>query len=264
VPYRIDVFQPRDDALDRLVQLGALDVELLDDGQLAAILPDTIAADAVARALGGARVRVSPVAGQDDGSVWVIRPRAVRIGGVLVAPPGASAPAGALRLTDSTAFGSGLHPTTVLCLEAIEEALAFEIPGSLLDVGTGSGVLALAALMKGVPRAVGLDTDATAIKAAAEHARVNEMEGRLVLVQGGPESIGGAWPLVIANLLAAPLIEMAPALIRRVGHRGRLILSGIPQSVAPDIEHAYRRCGMRLVRTTLRVGWAAVVVDATW
>ena len=73
VPYRIDVIQPRDDALDRLVQLGALDVEPLDDEQLAAILPDSIAADAVARALGGARVRVSPAAGQDDGSVWAIR-----------------------------------------------------------------------------------------------------------------------------------------------------------------------------------------------
>jgi ribosomal protein L11 methyltransferase len=264
MPYRIDVFQPRDDAFDRLVQLGALDVEPLDDGQLAAILPDTIAADAVTRALGAGRVRVSRAAGQDDGSVWVIRPRAVRVGGVLLAPPGAAAPAGALRLTESTAFGSGLHPTTALCLEAIEEELALGIPGALLDVGTGSGVLALAALMKGVPKALGLDTDATALDAAAEHARVNAMEGRLMLVRGGPEAIRGAWSLIVANVQAAPLIEIAPVLVRRVGHRGRLILSGIPQSVAPDVDHAFRRSGMRQVRTTLRAGWAAVVVEAAW
>jgi ribosomal protein L11 methyltransferase len=264
VPYRIDLSRPPGDALDRLVQLGALDVDGIDGGGLAAILPDAVAVDAAARILGVAELEVSPAVGRDDESVWMLHPRAVRVGGVLLSPPGAPALAGALRLTNPQAFGSGLHPTTVLCLEAIDEALAFQPAGSLLDVGTGSGVLALAALMRGVPRAVGVDVDARALEVAAEHARVNALDGRFALVHGGPESVTGTWPIVVANVLAAPLIEMAPALVRRVGHRGRLILSGIPQSVAADVERAYTRLGMRAPRIRRRAGWAAVVIDASW
>ena len=110
-------------------------------------------------------------------------------------------------------------------------------------MGTGSGVLALAALLRGVPEAVGLDIDPDALQAAEENARLNGLEGRLRLVKGGPESVDGVWPIVMANLVAAPLIEMAPALVRRVGPAGRLVLSGIPSSVAREVDQAYRRCG---------------------
>ena len=163
----------------------------------------------------------------------------------MIAPQGVHAPPGALRLTDAPAFGTGLHPTTALCLEALEEIVAAGPPDCVLDVGTGSGVLALAALLTGVPRAVGLDTDAGALAAAGEHARLNQLVDRLTLVQGGPDAVKGTWPLVLANVLAAPLIEMAPVLVRRIGHGGQLVLSGIPWSVAPEVEQAYGRLGMR-------------------
>ena len=122
VPYRIDIACPPDDALDLLVQLGALDIEPVNDG-LAAIIPDAVTPDAVARALGVASVTVSPAVARDNGSVWLLSPRAVRIGSVLIAPPEVAAPPNALRLTDSNAFGTGHHPTTALCIEALEEAL---------------------------------------------------------------------------------------------------------------------------------------------
>jgi len=263
VPYRIDISCPPHDALDQLVQLGALDIEPVNDG-LAAIIPDGVTPDAVAGALGVASVAVSPAVGRDHGSVWLLRPRAVRIGSILVAPPEVAAPPDALRLTDSTVFGTGHHPTTALCVEALEEALTTAVPDSVLDVGTGSGVLALTALMMGVSRAVGLDIDADALKVAAEHARLNNLADRLQLVLGGPDVVDGAWPLVVANVLAAPLIKMAPVLVRRVGCRGRLILSGIPWSLESEVRKTYQRLGMPHIRSETRAGWTVLVAQPSW
>ena len=251
VPYRIDITCPPHDALEILVQLGALDIEPVDGG-LAAIIPDGVTPDVVVRALGVDSVRVSLAVGRDDGSVWMLSSRPVRIGSVQ------------LRLTDSTAFGTGHHPTTALCLEALEEAVTISIPDSVLDVGTGSGVLALAALMSGVPRAVGLDINVDALKIATEHARLNNVSDRLELVLGGPEDVEGVWPLVVANVLAAPLIEMAPVLVRRLGPRGRLILSGIPSSLESEVRQTYQRLGMRHIRSETRAAWTVVVTDASW
>jgi ribosomal protein L11 methyltransferase len=263
MPYRIDISCPPPDVLDRVVELGALDIESVVDG-FAAIIPDGVTPEDVASALGVESVTVSRAIGRDDASIWLLSPRVIRIGSVLIAPPEVTAPSEALRLTDSAAFGTGHHPTTALCVEAIEEAVTYETPHSLLDVGTGSGVLALTALLMGVPRAVGLDIDAGALKAAAVHARLNKLEDRLELKLGGPEAVEGTWPLVVANVLASPLIEMAPVLVRRVGNRGRLILSGIPLSQEAEVRLSYERFGMRHVRSETRSGWTVVVVQATW
>src|SRR5262245_26852819 len=263
MPYRIDISFPPHDALDRLVQLGALDVEPVHDG-LAAIIPDAVTPDVVAASLSMVSVAVSPAVGRDNESVWLLRPRVVRIGSVLVVPPDVPAQSGALRLTDSTAFGTGHHPTTALCGEAIAQELTTRVPNNLLDVGTGSGVLALAALMMGVPRAVGLDIEADALKITAEHARLNNLADRLQLELGGPDVVDGQWPLVVANVLAAPLIEMAPILVRRVACSGRLILSGISRSVESEVAQSYERLGMRLIRSETRAGWTVLVLQASW
>jgi ribosomal protein L11 methyltransferase len=245
------------------VRLGALDVEAVGDG-VAAIIPDGLTSEAVASDLGVPSLTVSAAVARDNGSVWLLSPRPVRIGSVLIVPPEDAAPPAALRLTDSPAFGTGHHPTTALCVEAIEESLPIMDPDSLLDVGTGSGVLALAALIMGVPRAVGLDIDAQALMIAGENARLNKVSDRFELVFGGPDAVDGAWPLVVANVLAAPLIEMAPVLVRRVGSRGRLLLSGIPSSLESEVRQAYQDLGMRHVRSETRAGWSVVVAQASW
>jgi ribosomal protein L11 methyltransferase len=265
VPYRIDISCPPSDALDQLVQLGALDIEPFGHG-LAAIMPDAVTPESVAGALGvaNANVTVSPALARDNGSVWLLSFRAVRIGSVLIAPPEVAAAPGVVRLTDSTVFGTGHHPTTALCVEALEESLSIAVPDSVLDVGTGSGVLALTALMMGVPRAVGLDIDADALKIAGENAHLNNLAHRLQLVLGGPDVVGGVWPLVVANVLAAPLIEMAPILVRRVASRGRLTLSGIPWSLESEVRQTYQRLGMQHVRSETRAGWTVLVAQASW
>ena len=245
------------------MEWGALDIEPVPGG-LAALLPNSVTPDMVAAALGGVRVTVSAAVARDNSSVWLLSPRAVQIGSISIASPEAAAPPTALRLTDSLAFGTGHHPTTALCIEALEEMLTNECVESVLDVGTGSGILALTALRLGVPRAVGLDIDAEALTVAGENARLNHLADRLQLVRGGPDMVEGVWPLVVANVLAAPLMDMAPILVRRVGNRGRLLLSGIPCSLASEVRQTYQHLGIRPIASKTRTGWTALLAQASW
>ncbi|MGC4055205.1 MAG: 50S ribosomal protein L11 methyltransferase [Paludibaculum sp.] len=263
MPYRIDIAGPPDDALEVLIELGALDFESWTGG-LAAILPDSVPPDAVSAALIGVSFSISPARGRDSESVWLLEARALRVGGMLVVPPEMDAPAGALRLADSEAFGTGHHPTTVLCVEALEEIIAQDQPASILDVGTGSGILALAALLMGVDKATGLDIEPAAIEAARANARLNRLGRRLRVIQGGPDAVEGTWPLVVANVLTSPLIEMAPMLVRRLGHHGRLILSGISTSLEAEVRQAYRRVGVHCTESRTREGWVALIGQASW
>lgn len=253
MPYRVDVRDAAGITVDRLIDLGALDVDRAEAGRIAAVMPDSVAPADVAAALGVVEVSVSPARQRDDGSVWVLRPPQVHVRG-----------AGALTLVDATPFGSGLHPTTALCLEALQEAVDISRPDTVLDIGTGSGVLALAALMMGVGSAVATDIDHESLRVAAENACSNGLGDRLRLVRGGPEAVEGMWPLVLANILPAPLIEMAPALVRRVARQGELVLSGIPTSLEQQVEEAYRRLGMQRVRAGSRAGWVVLVLRASW
>ena len=266
MPYRVDLRNAAADAFDRLVELGAIDVELAAEGGISALMPDSVAPDRIARALDVAagNISISPAVGRDADSVWVLSPRAIRIGRLHIVPASSEAETGVLRLVDAAAFGTGLHATTAMCLEALEEAVDIGPPDAVLDVGTGSGVLALAALMMGVPRAHGIDIEDEALRVAAENARINGLDQRLQLTPGGPEAVTGTWPLVLANLLPGPLIEMAPDLARRVGHHGQLVLSGIPTSVEPDVDRVYRHLGMRRLRVKSRAGWVALVLQASW
>ena len=264
MPYRIDLEGDLEALFDRLVELGALDVEAVAPGTVAALMPDSVAAERLEAAMGVTPIGLSPAKGRDNDSVWRLAQRATRVGPLDIVPADADAGPDALRLTDSDAFGTGSHPTTLLCLEWLVENVAVAPPASMLDVGTGSGVLAFAALRLGVPQVMAVDVDDAALRAASENARLNNLAPRLQFVRGGPESVEGHWPLVVANVLAAPLIEMAPSLVRRVGHHGRLLLSGIPVSVQPDVHATYRRLGMHLVGARSRCGWSALEMRATW
>lgn len=266
MPYRVDIPNVADDAFDRLIDLGALDAERVAGGGIAALMPDAVAPEHVVRALGIDEMSVSPAVARDAGSVWILSPRPITIGRLRIVPADTEAEPGTLKLIDAAAFGTGLHPTTALCLEALQDLVdqGGTPPDAVLDVGTGSGVLALAALMIGVPRALGIDVDDDALRVAAKNARINRLQERLQLQRGGPDTVTGTWPLVLANVLAAPLIEMAPTLVRRVGHHGHLVLSGIPSSVEDEVDRAYRHLGMRRVSVTSRAGWIALVMQASW
>jgi ribosomal protein L11 methyltransferase len=264
VPYRIDFSAGNDDWLDRLIELGALDVESTPGRGMAALIPESVTLEHVVRALGIDDIAVSAATGRDNASVWLLSPRPIRIGSLRIVPADLDAEPGDLMLIDSAAFGTGLHPTTAMCLIALNEIVRTSQPNMVLDVGTGSGVLALAALRMGAPSATAIDIDDNALRVAADNARLNQLDARLRLAHGGPEAVAGTWPLVLANILAAPLIEMAPALVRRVGHHGQLVLSGIATSVASEVAQVYSRHGMHRIDMQSRGGWIALVLRASW
>ena len=143
MPYRVDLRHAGDHVFDRLVELGALDAEVSQDGAVAALMPDSVAPAQVAAALGLADVAVSSAVGRDDESVWILNRRPIHVGRLRIVPAHMDAEPGAIRLLDSAAFGSGLHPTTVLCLEAVEEAVPDRLhrrwPGSRLVIVPDAG-----------------------------------------------------------------------------------------------------------------------------
>jgi ribosomal protein L11 methyltransferase len=141
-----------------------------------------------------------------------------------------------LRLDPGLAFGTGSHPTTRLCLEWLQQ----HIKGgeSLLDYGCGSGILAIAASKLGAGHVTGVDVDPQAIIASEANARLNEVGCTF----GLPNAIAAARvDLVVANILANPLILLAPLLAARVNEGGSIALSGILEDQADEVAAAYAR-----------------------
>ena len=151
-----------------------------------------------------------------------------------------------MRLHMGLAFGTGEHATTALCLEWLDAHLK---PGAtVLDYGCGSGVLAIAALALGASRAWAVDNDDQALAATRANARLNACDARLFV--GTPESLP---PLrvdvVLANILASPLIALAPTFARALAPGGRVVLSGILARQASSVAAAYEPWFERIARS---------------
>jgi len=211
--------------------------------RLTALFVDDAAAEAAlvlaARSLGRPvpACRRTRVADQD----WVRATQAqfgpIEIGdGLVIVPSWCDAPVGAIVITldPGLAFGTGSHPTTRLCLEWLQAFL--ERGETLLDYGCGSGVLAIAAMKLGAGEAVGTDVDPQAIVASHDNARANAVAAAFELPDALPVR---AFDVVVANILANPLILLAPVVAARVRTGGRLALSGILDAQAPDVIAAY-------------------------
>jgi ribosomal protein L11 methyltransferase len=159
-----------------------------------------------------------------------------------------------LVIEPGQAFGTGAHASTRLALELLDASLAETGPvASALDLGTGSGVLVLAALRLGVRRAVGLDLDPVAAAEARRNARANRLDGRLLVVAGPLEALrAGGYDLVLANLLRSELAPVLADLAGRLAPNGRAVVSGLLASeqerLAPDLERARLRVLARRTR----------------
>ncbi len=142
-----------------------------------------------------------------------------------------------LRLDPGLAFGTGTHPTTALCLEWLDGA---PLEGCrVLDYGCGSGILAVAAALLGAREVAAVDIDPQALTATAENARRNGVAERVAV--SAPGDLGpGPFDVVLANILAGPLVDLAPPLARLTAPGGRIALSGILAADAPAVEAAYQ------------------------
>ena len=142
-----------------------------------------------------------------------------------------------LQLDPGLAFGTGTHPTTALCLEWLD---GLDLEGtSMLDYGCGSGVLAIAALLLGSDRAFAMDIDNQAIRATVDNALRNDVRDRMT-VSNHPRGVAGDFDVVVANILAGPLIELAESIAAHVKGGCVLALSGILSEQIEEVLTAYR------------------------
>jgi ribosomal protein L11 methyltransferase len=165
-----------------------------------------------------------------------------------------------LELEPGRAFGTGLHATTSLVAQALD-ARAAELAGKdVLDVGCGSGILALVALMFGAARARGLDIDEAATNVANENAQRTGMADRFSADASDVGALDGTWPIVLANIQAEVLIALRPAIAARVAEGGLLVLSGVLEMHEEAVKHAY--ADFTLEEATRRAEWVCLVLRA--
>jgi len=159
------------------------------------------------------------------------------------------------------AFGTGHHPTTAGALRAIESIIASHAPRSILDAGTGSGVLAIAAALMNnrSGEIIAIDIDPTALENARANARLNGVEKSIRFSSVPLVSIHRHFDLIVANILSGTLIELAPHLKRILAPGGRLILGGFLADEADDVLSHYRSPLRCLSRKTHR-GWTTLVM----
>jgi ribosomal protein L11 methyltransferase len=169
----------------------------------------------------------------------------------------------ALRIEAGAAFGTGHHGTTVGCLVAYDRLLRRRRFDRVLDVGTGTGVLAIAAARTGARRVVGTDIDRVSVRIARENAEVNAADARFVHAAGlGHAAVRADAPydLVFANILARPLIGLAQDIRGALKPGGTVILSGLLRSQERAVRAAYLSRGFRLESRIYRDAWATLVM----
>ena len=186
-----------------------------------------------------------------------------------------------VELDPGTAFGTGQHETTRLCLEAIEQELPRRLSGALdvLDVGAGSGILAIAAALLGARTVRAIDNDPETVAIAAENARLNGVGNRIAFAVGSMSSgpTEGAWPwppswsehppraccdLLVSNISSTAVIAMLPAFARAIRPGGTVILSGFIARDADEVSEAARAAGLLPDRVTGEAEWRCLVARA--
>lgn len=173
--------------------------------------------------------------------------RAVRVGRRLIlAPPGSAVSSEredvVIRIRPGVSFGVGRHPTTRLALRAIEAALGGQgrDAGKVLDIGTGSGVLAIAAVKLALADGIGLDIDPCALAEARENVRLNGLDGRVEISDRSVESIDQRFTLIAANLRLPSLVQLAPRIDRLTAAKGAVVVSGIRTEEIRSIDAALK------------------------
>ena len=270
-----------DDTEELLWSLGAAAVTLTDAGDqplhepgpgetpvwdasiLEALIPDSLATDAVSAALAGeglldgstAQAEFDAVPDRDWVRAWMDRYEPMRFGeSIWVCPshrePDPDWPV-VVRLDPGLAFGTGTHPTTALCLEWLD---GLDLDGrEVIDYGCGSGILAVAAALKGARRVLAIDHDGQALDATLDNAARNGVADRIhaLLPEDAP---AGEATVVVANILAGPLVELSASIAGRVAPGGRLALSGILAEQTERVLDAYR-ARLRPVGEAAREDW---------
>ncbi len=209
------------------------------------------------------RLLTAVLADEDWSSNWKkhFRPFAVTPGLVIKPTWESYQPAAGeqvIEMDPGMAFGTGHHATTSLCLDFLRTLLA-EGERTVLDVGTGTGILAMAAALFGAKSVLAIDNDPEAVAAAAENVHHNGLAERVAVEITPLEELGASYSLVVANIIHDALLQMAPTLGRLTAAGGSLVLSGLlREGQADNIAGVYAQTGFRLAGRKERGEWAAL------
>ncbi len=207
------------------------------------------------------------VADQDWTATWKEQIQVLHLGRRIVIKPTwrtyEAAPSEVvLELDPGLAFGTGLHPTTQLCIAAIEDLLRPD--ATVLDLGTGTGILAMAAARLGAGRILAVDNDENAIIAARSNIAANGLADAIDLALGSLSDVNSGSDLVVANILAPVIIAMAGSgLAQRVNRGGTLVVSGILEEQIDAVVEALQHGGLYVTERRIQEEWAALVARRT-
>jgi ribosomal protein L11 methyltransferase len=161
-----------------------------------------------------------------------------------------------MRLDPGMAFGTGTHETTHLCLAMLDE---FDPAGkTVLDIGCGSGILAVAAMLLGAKSAEGIDIDETAVLCARENAALNEAAADFRLGDLA-RGVSGKYDIIFANIVADALIALSPDIPKHLAAGGVFIASGIITEREGEVREAMERAGMQIARIERENGWSCII-----
>ena len=234
--------------------------ELVDRSLLEASLADL----AERQGLPPLQPRYEGIVNQDWSALWKKGWTVTRFTDrILVVPEWLDVPAlepgeHALVLDPGMAFGTGTHETTRLCAELLQSELESRPNLSVFDVGTGTGILAVAALLLGATDATGCDTDPAALVVSTETAQRNGVADRFECYEGSADSTERRWPLVLGNLLAPLIKTISQDLADRTDEEGALIVSGLLTSQAEGVRESLEAVGMKQTDRLDRGDWSAL------
>lgn len=170
-----------------------------------------------------------------------------------------------LHIDPGTAFGTGMHETTQLCIRQLKKYITPET--ELLDVGTGSGILAIISLMYGIKHAVGTDLDPCAVEAVQENMKANNinpasfdmMIGNIITDKAVQDHVGyGKYDIVVANILADVLVPLTPVIVNQLKPGGIYITSGIIDNKEQVVRDAVEQAGLEVIDVTYQGEWVNV------
>jgi ribosomal protein L11 methyltransferase len=210
---------------------------------------------------------LTAVKSEDWSNSWKVHFKPLRVGKRLLIVPTweetAQLPGDlVLRIDPGMAFGTGGHETTRLCLELLEHAMErSELKGapSLLDLGTGSGILAMAASLLGAGRILALDIDPDAVAVASENLALNHLSDRVECGTEPLESLSECFDIILANILAEELVRLAPYLTDRLCTGGLLILSGILAEKEQLVRQGFDSQLLKHCQTACAGEWVAML-----
>ncbi len=168
-----------------------------------------------------------------------------------------------LTIDPGMAFGTGGHETTSMCMELLEslsETVNRDLP--LLDLGCGSGILAMTAYKLGFSSLEATDIDPEAIRVSLENFQLNGIpEGAIPVSTKSLDDLTDSFELIVANILAGTLIDLAPQIVAKLSPTGQLVLSGILQSQGQEVRHVYETLGFSLKDSLVRGEWVALLMQ---